>query len=150
MGINLKDTAAGLIFCSIGAWFIYEGAALDRGTADRMGPGFFPPVLAAILIVLGLIIIILGQRSSDRAVGQVSWRGLFLTLAAPVIFGATVQGLGLIGSLSLTTFCAAMASRRMTLLNALVITAGLLVFSVLLFVYGIGLPLPLVGSWIRI
>jgi len=150
LGLNLKDATAGLIFCLIGGWFLYDGAGLDRGTADRMGPGFFPPILAVLLILLGLVIILLGQRSADRTVGQVSWRGLALTLAAPVIFGATVQGLGLVGSLTLTTFCASMASRRMTLRNAVLITAGLVVFSVALFIYGIGLPLPLIGSWIRI
>jgi hypothetical protein len=147
--VNWKDTATGLIFIVVGAWFVYDGWDLDHGTAARMGPGYFPPILASILILLGLAIAVRGIGVRQEAVGVIAWRGLVFTLAAPVIFGATVQGLGLVPSLGLATFCSALASRRMTLIYALAISVCLTIFCVAVFSYGLGLPVRLVGPWLQ-
>ena len=149
MIINWKDTATGAIFIMIGLWFIVEGMGLEQGTSSRMGPGFFPPILAGILIALGAFIAIRSLGTTGEPFGTVSYRGVLLTLAAPVIFGATVEGLGMVPSLLLTTFCATLASRRMTLPLAAAITLGLVAFSVLVFSYGLGLPVRLFGPWLH-
>jgi hypothetical protein len=148
--INWRDFATGAIFVVLGAWFVVESIGLDRGTAARMGPGFFPPLLAGILILLGLGIILRGIGKPTEAIGAVSWRGVGFTLAAPVIFGATVQGLGLVVSLALAAFCSTLASRRISVARGLVITAGLVAFSVLIFSYGLGLPIRLFGPWLPV
>ena len=148
MTINWKDAATGLIFVAIGLWFVFASIGLDRGTASRMGPGYFPPVLAGILIVLGLFIALRGIGSPTEAIGIIPWRGLVFTLAAPVIFGATVQGLGLVPSLTLATFSSTLASRRMTIRRALLITVGLVTFSTLVFSFGLGIPVRLFGPWL--
>ena len=71
-----------------------------------------------------------------------------MILAAPVVFGLTVRGLGLVPALALVVLISAFASRRMSLWLAVALTVGLTVFCVLVFSLGLGLPLRLFGPWL--
>ncbi|RUY81986.1 tripartite tricarboxylate transporter TctB family protein, partial [Mesorhizobium sp. M7A.F.Ca.CA.001.10.2.1] len=55
------DRANGLcaaLFIGFGAWFALQSLGLEIGTALRMGPGYFPLVLAIVLILLGAVILV--------------------------------------------------------------------------------------------
>ena len=147
---NVKDLAAGAVFAAIGFAFMAGALTLDIGSAFKMGPGYFPLVLSGLLALLGIIVMAKSVNTPPETIGTVPWRGLVLILAAPVIFGATVRGLGLLIALPLAIFAAAAASRRASFPVAIALVAGLTVFCVLVFAYGLGLPLPLVGSWLRL
>jgi hypothetical protein len=151
MSINSKDLIAGAIFMAIGAVFAV-GAWLDLrlGTAFQMGPGYFPTVIGGILIALGLTIALSAIGSEPSPYGPVSWRGLILITLAPILFGMLVRGLGLVLSLGLVVAISTFASRRMTVPLALALTAGLTLFCIAVFSYGLGLPLRLFGSWVPI
>ena len=148
MSCNVKDLGAGVIFIAIGLLFGVGATNLDLGTALRMGPGYFPLILAALLVVLGLAIVVsgLGHTAPDRL--AVPWRGLVLILAAPVVFGLTVRGLGLAPALALVALISAFASRRMSVPLAVGLSLGLTAFCVLVFSFGLGLPLRLFGPWL--
>ena len=146
---NVKDMAAGAVFAAIGLAFMAGALTLDIGTAVKMGPGYFPLVLAALLVLLGLIVMAKSLNVPPEAIGTVPWRGLILILAAPVIFGITVRGLGLAIALPLAIVSAAYGSRRTGFKTAVALVAGLTLFCILVFSYGLGLPLPLTGRWLR-
>ncbi len=141
--------AAGAVFATIGFAFMVGALTLDIGTAFKMGPGYFPLVLSGLLVLLGIIVMVKSVNMPAETIGTVPWRGLVLILAAPVIFGATVRGLGLIAALPLAIVAAAAASRRTGVVTALALMAGLTLFCILVFSYGLGLPLPLLGRWLR-
>ena len=148
MTFNVKDIGAGLIFIAIGLLFGLASTDLEIGTSLRMGPGYFPLVLAGLLVALGLAVVAYGF--GHTAIGRlvVPWRGLVLILAAPVVFGLTVRGLGLVPAIALVVLISAFASRRMSVPLALALTLGLTVFCVLVFSLGLGLPLRLFGPWL--
>ena len=77
------------------------------------------------------------------------WRATVLILAALVFFGATMRGLGMAPALFVTAFLAALASRRNGPLAATVMAAALTLFCVLIFGVGLGVPVPLLGPWLR-
>ena len=147
---NIRDMAAGAVFALIGLSFLVGALMLDIGTAFKMGPGYFPLLLSGILLLLGVLVMVQSLRSAPEAIGAVPWRGLVLILAAPIIFGATVRGLGLVIALTLAIIAAAAASRRTTLTTGLALVVGLTIFCVLVFSYGLGLPLPLFGRWLNL
>jgi hypothetical protein len=154
MTFNRSDLGAGAIFIAIGLFFgITTLAELDIGTARRMGPGYFPIVLSGILIVLGLVIAAKGIGREDEARGPLPWRGLVVLLSVPVIFGVLIRPLGMAPVLALTTFITSFASRRMSLMAAVLLALGLTVFCVAVFNLGLGLPLrlfgPVVEPWTR-
>ena len=148
MNANSKDLSAGLLFIAIAAVFAVGTLDLDLGTPLRLGPGAFPLLLAGVLALLGLIIVVQAFRHPVAHVVTVPWRGIVLIILAPVLFGLTVRGLGLVASIALVVAVAAYASRRMSLKLAIAITGGLTLFCVLVFKVGLGLPLRLVGPWL--
>jgi hypothetical protein len=147
--LNLRDAAAGAIFFAIGAAFALGARSLETGSAFRMGPGYFPLLLSVILMLLGAIIIASSFASQNQPLGPVPWRGLVLVLAAPVVFGLSVRKLGLAPAIVLTVVLAVYASRRSRLWLAAAMAAGLTIFCLAVFSYGLGLPLPLLGPWLR-
>lgn len=154
MTFNRSDLGAGAIFIAIGLFFgINTLMELDIGTARRMGPGFFPIMLAGTLIALGLIIALKSVGHADEARGPLPWRGLVVLLSVPVIFGLLIRPLGMAPVLALTTFITSFASARMSLKTAVLLALGLTIFCVAVFNFGLGLPLrlfgPLVEPWTR-
>jgi uncharacterized membrane protein len=147
--LNLRDAAAGAIFFVIGAAFALGARSLETGSAFRMGPGYFPLLLSVILMLLGAIIIASSFASQNQPLGPVPWRGLVLVLAAPVVFGLSVRKLGLVPAIVLTVVLAVYASRRSRLWLAAAMAAGLTIFCLAVFSYGLGLPLPLLGPLLR-
>src|SRR5262245_2446478 len=92
--IDLVNGLCGALFVALGAIFAYESWMLDMGTALRMGPGYFPLLLAFVLLALGIVIIVQATRVKGEPFGPIAWRGMLLILPAPVVFGLTVRGLG--------------------------------------------------------
>jgi Tripartite tricarboxylate transporter TctB family len=146
---SLRDILSGLIFVGFGIAFGAASLGYNLGTALRMGPGFFPLVLAVVLAAFGIAIAIKGLRSSSaEAIGAVPWRGILLLTAALLFFGATIRGLGLAPTLFVTVFLTALASRRNGPLTALALAAGMTLLCVLIFSYGLGVAVPVLGTWL--
>ena len=149
--ISFDTTTAicGAIFVATGAFFAIQSLGLDLGTAVRMGPGYFPLVLAAVLVLLGAIIFIQALRVEGEPIDPFAWRGMLFILPAPVFFGLTVRGLGFAPSLFLTAFIACFASQKMNVFFAIILSLLLTIFSVGVFSYGLGLPFERFGPWVR-
>ncbi|MFB2552003.1 tripartite tricarboxylate transporter TctB family protein [Ensifer soli] len=149
LAFDTTNALCGAIFVLLGGFFILQCIDLEIGTALRMGPGYFPLVLAVILTLLGLVILAQATRVKGDALGPIALRGMLFILPAPVFFGLTVRGLGFVPSLFFTALIAAFASTRMKAPMALVLAAAITVFSVAVFSYALGLPFERFGPWVR-
>jgi hypothetical protein len=148
LSFSLRDLICGALFIFIGLFFAIQAYGLELGTALRMGPGYFPFVLAGILILLGIIVVIQGTQLQHEPMGPIAWRGMLFILPAPILFGLTVRGLGFVPSLFLTGLVAAFASTKMRPGTALLLVGGLTLFSVIVFSYALGLPFRRFGPWL--
>lgn len=146
--INKADFTAGLLFIVFGLIFGVTALGLEMGTTLRMGPGYFPMLLAVILTGLGVAIVIGSFGSVGEAVGSYAWRGMVFILAAPVFFGLTVRGLGFVPSIFFTTLIAALAGLKMKPLHAVGLAVGVTIFTTLVFSYALGLPFRRFGPWL--
>lgn len=148
---SVRDILSGLIFIGIAFAFGYAATGYERGTALRMGPGYFPLVLAGVLGVIGVAVVIRGllAQEEERPLERVPIRGIILLLGAIAFFGVTVRGLGLVPALFLTATASALASRHNSLLRALLIAAALTILCTLIFIVGLGVPLASFGPWLR-
>ncbi len=146
-----KDIGAGAVFIAFGLAFAVGASGYALGTPLRMGPGYFPLVLGGLLVLLGVLTLVKGFTAPDEGeLGPVPWRSLGLLLGAIVVFGFAVRGLGLLPVLFVTTFLAALAGFRITLVTALITAAGLTALCYLIFVLALQLRLPLLGTWISV
>lgn len=148
--VNKADFTAGILFILFGLAFGLSATSLEMGTALRMGPGFFPMVLAVILVLLGAAITFSATRTSGEPIGSYAWRGMIFILGAPVFFGLTVRGLGFVPSIFLTTLIAALAGLKLKPLHALLLAALVTLFCTLVFSVALGLPFRRLGPWLPV
>ncbi len=144
------NAICGLTFIALGGFFIYQCLNLELGTAFRMGPGYFPMILAVILTILGVVVLVQATRVKGEPMGPLALRGMLFILPAPVFFGLTVRGLGFVPSLFFTALIAAFASTRMKPGMALVLALAITIFSAAVFSYALGLPFERFGPWTRL
>ncbi|WP_112874245.1 tripartite tricarboxylate transporter TctB family protein [Paracoccus endophyticus] len=142
------DLIAGLFLMATGVFFGWQALGLELGTSLRMGPGYFPLVLSALLVVIGLVVLIKAFGREGEPLGQIAWRGMMFILPAPVFFGLTVRGLGFVPALFVTTLIASQASVRMRPLPALALSVAVTILATLVFSYGLGLPFRRFGPWL--
>ena len=148
---SLKDILAGLVFVAFGLVFAVVATSYEIGSPLRMGPGYFPFVLGCLLVLLGGVIAVKGFLAGDgEAIGVIPWRAVGLIMAAVLFFGLTVRGLGLVPSVFVTALVSGYASRRTSLAMGLLVTVGLTVLCILVFVVALRLRLPLLGPWIPV
>ena len=98
--------------------------------------------------VFGLIILIGGIRVPGEPIGAIPWRGIALITLPVIFFGATLKGLGFIPSLAITVLTTTFASRLWDIKTTVLTTAVLVVFSWVVFIKGLGLPISLYGPWV--
>jgi len=128
--------------------FGVQSLGMELGNSLRMGPGYFPLVLAGLLIVLGGFIVASSFKSVADEMTAHAWRGMLFILPAPIFFGLTVRGLGFVPSIFATTLIAALASLKMKLIPALILSVGVTVFCTLVFSLALGLPFRRFGPWL--
>jgi len=146
--VNKADFAAGIVFVLFGLGFGITALDLEMGTSLRMGPGYFPMVLAVVLTGLGAAIVISAFRSVGEAVGSYAWRGMVFILGAPIFFGLTVRGLGFVPSIFVTTLIAALAGLKLKPVYAVLLAVAVTIFCTLVFSVALGLPFRRFGPWL--
>lgn len=140
----MQNTLAGLVLLAFGATFAAAAwIGVDIGTAFRMGPGYLPLVLGLLLVVLGAVIVAT-PAPQDDAPARVNWRALILLTLATLYFALTIRNFGALPAVFGSVLLAALADRA-KLWQAALIGAVLAAATIGIFVYGLGLPIPVLG-----
>ena len=138
-----KDFWAGLIFIAIGSGFILLAQQYRLGDLHRMGPAMFPTLVGALLAALGAVVALRSFVLVGAAVPRFYARPIGVSVLAIVLFGIALQWLGLVAAVAVLVLVGAHASREARLLETLALAAVMIAFSVAVFVWLLGLPLPL-------
>jgi putative tricarboxylic transport membrane protein len=142
--LSNRDFWAGLMLMGLGAGAMVVARGYRFGSALRMGPGFFPMILGGIIIAFGICVTAVGIRSQPKIEGHVSSRAIVMLPLSLVLFGGLMQYTGFIPAVVALVFVSAASGREFKWLEVLVLTAVLTVASVGLFIWGLGLPYPLI------
>ena len=138
-----KDFWAGLIFIAIGGGFVLLAQQYRLGDMHRMGPAMFPTLVGALLAALGLIVALRSFALDGAPVPRFDARPIGVSILAIVLFGMALQWLGLIAAVAVLVLVGAYAARDVRPLENLALAAVMIAFSVAVFVWLLGLPLPL-------
>ena len=112
-----------------------------------MGPGFFPTILSVILIVFGICISAVGLRSGEKIQGSLSLRALIMLPLSLALFGILMELAGFIPALVALVFISAASGRQFKIVEVLLLTMFLTTASAALFIWGLGLPYPLIKGF---
>ena len=148
---NRRAFAAGLLFLGIATLFFLLSADLDRGSAARMGPGYFPTALSLVLGAVGLGVAAgaLGRAVPAPAVAPApwNWHALGWIVGSVVLFAVLLAPAGLVVALTAMVFAAARAGGGFTWRGTLVMAAVLAAVTIVVFDGVADLRLPLWPAW---
>ena len=136
-----RDIIGGLGLAAIGLFAVIYGQRYEFGDLNRMGPGYFPVALGALLAVLGMLIALPAFFRRGEPI-VVAWKTLALVMASIVVFAFTLKVLGVILSTALAVIVASTADNASTWKGRLLTAAGIALITWLVFKLGLGMVLP--------
>jgi hypothetical protein len=135
-----RDVAAGVPTILFGIAGLWLSRGYPLGTLTDMGPGFLPVTVSLLLIATG-VGISLGRRERGGE-ERLAWRAMLFVFAAMIAFGLSIERLGLVVAAACTTIICAYATPEARWREAIPLGIGFAIFAVLVFVYGLGQPVP--------
>ena len=143
-----KDFWTGLLYLGFGAIAFWIARDYSFGTASRMGAGYFPSVLSGLLMFFGALSLLRGVTREGAPFGTFALKPSLIITASTIAFGLLLTRAGLIIALIVLILGSASASSKFRFeWKSVLLAVGLIVFCVLVFIKGLGLPMPLFGSW---
>ena len=135
---NYQDFYAGLMFIIFGGLAAWLSTSYNMGTGARMGPGYFPFWLGAILAGLGVIVLIKALGVNDGKEHPVSLKSLVVFIAIMVFsLGAGLVGASPNASLAIGTIAGCVLAYFIGLQSMALILGAVAVFGLML--KGLGL-----------
>jgi len=146
---NQPDIAFGLFLVALSSIALFELRTLESGTAANMGGGYVPRALCLFLLVVGAFYVVSGfLRRKHEAIPAVKWRSFGLVFAAIASFAFTLEFLGLFGATILMTVLASLANEKPRWIELIGFSIGMAVVTVIVFILGLALPLPIWPSFL--
>ena len=138
-----KDFWAGLLFVAIALGFIGLSRQYGMGNMHRMGPALFPTLVGVLLAGLGLLIALRAFAADGPPVPRFHGRPIIVSLIAISLFGVALAHGGLVAAVAVVVVVSAAASRESKPLETVALMVALIAFSVAVFVWLLGLPIPI-------
>lgn len=140
---NQQDFYSGVMFIAFGLLAIVVARDYAMGSAMRMGPGYFPTYLGALLILVGGMLSLRALKSEGDRIKPFAWRPMILLTAAFCLFGWGIDHIGFVPALFSVVIISSLAGRRFMWKEAIPLAIVLVAVAVGIFVYGIALPFKL-------
>jgi hypothetical protein len=144
---NNRDFWAGVMLMVFGAASIFIARGYPFGSTMRMGPGYFPSMLGGILVLFGVYVMIVGLRKGEKIAVYCSLRALIVLPLSLIAFGVLMTHAGFIPAMAALILGSASAGREFKVLEVLLLTVILTGLSVAIFIWGLGLPYPLIKGF---
>ena len=137
------EFASGLFVMAIGVFARVAVGNLEIGQAREMGPGYLPALLAWIILAAGLGMTVWALVKGGEALPQMHWRPLFVISLATLVFGLTIDRLGMVVAVVASTAIASLASAISRPRDTPILCAVLAAGAVLMFIKGLALPISI-------
>jgi hypothetical protein len=136
------DILAGALFLVLGAGAAWISLGYRVGTARSMGPGYVPLALGLLLCGFALALLIRGFAVAQSVREPFVWPPAVLVVGSLVAFGFLIERGGLAIALPVAVILGRLAGGDRNWLEIAVLSAGLLLFCYLVFVWALSVPVP--------
>jgi len=143
----LQDLIGGALAIAFGAFVLSTAASYPMGSLLRMGPGFFPIVLAALIVALGAALVLHAFRA--RIVWQpfvVNSRPMAMIALAVALFGLSLERFGLAPATMTLILVSSLAESRWRPWRALLLAATMTAAVYVIFILVLQMPFAVV-TW---
>lgn len=136
-----SDFWCGLMFVALGVAVMVLAREYRIGTAARMGPGYFPMLLGGLLALLGLTLVVPALMREGEKLPRLHLRPLVMILLSIAVFGVTLEYLGFALAVAALVAVGGLADPSLRPTESAGLALFLVVFSVVIFVWLLGMPL---------
>ncbi len=148
---NKKDFGAGIMYMVFGLFFAFNALSYKMGTAAKMGPGYFPFWLGALLTALGFFVLLksMSSKNTKEEIGGWNWKIVIWIAGSVVLYGLLLPTLGFMLSIFILVLISASASHEFTWKSTVLNAIFLVTFTYLAFVQGLNLQFPLLPTFLE-
>lgn len=142
---NKQDFWSGVMFAVIGTLASIGSLKYTMGSANDMGPGYFPFWLGVCLATLGAAIAVrsLAAKAPISHLDPADWKTVATLLGAVALAGLLLNYLGIFLTIVILVVLSSTASHLFSWKIAFATGLGLALFVWLAFIKGLGLVFPL-------
>ncbi|MDR3159054.1 MAG: tripartite tricarboxylate transporter TctB family protein [Zoogloeaceae bacterium] len=142
-----RDVAAGLLFLLTGVVVAAGACQYPLGSAMRMGAGYFPLLLGGFLAILGAAVLLRAFFSRQKhLVERLMLKPMLLIGAGVLAFAGLLGSIGLAAASFLLIALSGLAHQESRMRELLPLGLAMALFGAGVFVWGLGLPLPLLPA----
>ncbi|HEU0204483.1 MAG TPA: tripartite tricarboxylate transporter TctB family protein [Burkholderiaceae bacterium] len=141
---NEKDFWSGVMFFAVGLGFAIGATNYDFGTAQRMGPAYFPAILGGLLAVLGIIVGLegLGLEKEEGKLDKFHFGPIAWVVGSVALFGILLKPAGLLLSIIALVFVSMLGSHEFKWKEAVAVCVVMAAIVWVVFVYALNLTIP--------
>ena len=140
---SAQDFWAGIAFLGSGGAFLVASQRFTMGSLADIGPGFFPAVVAGLLVLVGVFLAIGGLAMDGPRIEPMRFRPVVFVLAALVAFGLIIERGGLILATAALVLISSAAASRFRPLQSVIIAVALIALAIVVFRLGLGMQIRL-------
>ena len=140
---NRPDLLTGALFIGLGGLGLVMSRGLDMGTLSQMGPGFLPRIVCWLLIAVGLAVGVPALKAPAEDIASMRLRSVAVITIAVVGFAYAATHLGFVLASIWLIVVGGLAEPGMRWREIVPLALGLTLFGALVFVYGLGVQVPL-------
>lgn len=142
---DYRDIAGGAMIAMIGIVASYMAiTGMNIGNLGRIGPGMFPVIIGVLLTIIGIFILVPGFVRSGGVI-HLNIRPLLFVTASMILFGLTIEPLGIVPSVIIVVVVASLADPKSTALGVAINAAVLAALAVVIFKMGFGIAVPVIS-----
>ena len=143
---DTKDIVGGLAMTALGLFAAgYGYTQYELGELNRMGPGYFPVTLGALLTFIGLLIAIPAFLREGEPI-HVEWKTFVLVIVSIGVFAVLLKSLGLVVAAAVAVLVSSMADHDITWRMRGIVAVCIAFITWLVFSFGLNMVLP-VWPW---
>jgi len=146
--LHRTDVLSGLLFIAVAILGLWASRNYAIGTTTRMGTGYVPRLLCWVLLGLGVLVALQGLRAGGvTQLGRPIWCAIVFVPLSLLAFALLIGPFGVIAATVALVVIGALAGRESHPLEVVAAAVVLVVLTLVIFVWGVGLPIPIWPEW---
>ncbi|MES2990803.1 MAG: tripartite tricarboxylate transporter TctB family protein [Pseudomonadota bacterium] len=141
-----RDFVSGLMFIAVGVIFAVGATNYSMGSSAKPGAGYFPLILSVIMAILGAVVLFKSltiETEGGDPIGSIAWKPLLVIVASITVFAIALPRLGMFLTIPLLIVMVSFAGDEFSWKGVIGSCIVLTIFSWIVFIWGLGLTIPL-------
>ena len=147
---NQTDFWSGVMFIIVGLFFALFAQSYDMGTAQRMGPAYFPTVLGWLLVVVGIVVGLSALRTTavEQRVEKFHFGPLLWVLGSVIVYGLLLLPAGVLIAMVALVAISSLGSHEFRWKEVIGLSIVMGIVTYFVFIWGLKLTIPVLPAFL--